>query len=285
MVFMPPGTSLELGGVDGVAGYHSDNYDGVSLNRATGLYDYHDYFFAAIASPGPGEANTVVASHELAEAVTDPRLDGWYNDAAMEYGQGEIADLATPATGEVGGYTVTQLWSNADDGINVPGNTGTPPAPTTNLPNSTVATSAQIPTTTPTPTTTPIPTPAPTPTPTTTPPVSPVVAPIFRGETRVRVKLGKPTRRTTAFQLDFDAPLDAATTGSTALYQVQQVVGRGKRGEKPRVVKVKSAVLGASGESVTLTLGGHLTNKPLRLTATGLTGADGAPVAPIETGL
>ena len=51
----------------------------VQISRpGDGLLKYNDYFFAAIASPGPGKPNTVVASHELAEAVTDPRLDGWY---------------------------------------------------------------------------------------------------------------------------------------------------------------------------------------------------------------
>ena len=58
-----------------------------------------------------------------------------------------------------------------------------------------------------------------------------------------------------------------------------------KRVHKLQVVKVKLAVLDASGETVTLTLGSHMTSKPLQLSVTGLTGASGAVVAPIETRL
>ena len=100
----------------------------------------------------------------------------------------------------------------------------------------------------------------------------------------MKVKIGKPRRKTTFFQLYFNAPLNAAA-GNTALYQVQQVVSQGKRGQKLQAVKVKSAVLGASGESVMLTLGSYRTNQPLQLKATGLTGENGASVAAFETRL
>jgi hypothetical protein len=51
------------------------------------------------------------------------------------------------------------------------------------------------------------------------------------------------------------------------------------------VVKVKSAVLDASGGAVMLTLSSYRMNKPLQLTVTGLTGVNGTPVAPVETRL
>jgi hypothetical protein len=86
--------------------------------------------FCALSDPfGPGPTgleNTVLASHELAETVTDPREDGWFNSAAMAANQqGEIADLAvdslTGQDGMLNGYMLTPLWSNIDNGVVAPG--------------------------------------------------------------------------------------------------------------------------------------------------------------------
>jgi hypothetical protein len=277
MVFLPPGVML---GPADAPGLHSDNYTySLIPDPKTGLLDYHDYFFAAVASSDTSLENTVVASHELAEAVTDPRLNGWFNDQAMMNGEGEVADLATPNTGIVGGYQVTQLWSNADGRIIVPGSTGTPPAPTTDQPNSTVATSA--PASTPTPTPTPTSTSAPTPTPT----VPPAVAPAFVGEMRLTTKSGKQHKKMTLYQLHFSGPLNPTVAQNTVLYEVEQVVSQGKKGVKMRPITVKSAVYSAANNSVTLTLGMHVNNKPLKLSAAGLQGTNGTTVAPIESDL
>jgi hypothetical protein len=99
MVYLPPGVSI------GAPGYHADNWT-YGFDPKVNAYAYKDYVFAAISySPG---GNTVVGSHELAEAATDPRIaQGWITSNYQE-----VADLATPNTTTLNGYQVTQLWSN-----------------------------------------------------------------------------------------------------------------------------------------------------------------------------
>ncbi len=86
---------------------------------------YHDrsasgLFYAVVPSPDcsgclaglqPLDALTSVASHELAEAVTDPVPgQGWYDDA-----NGEIGDICAWQNKQLGGYLVQRLWSNRAD--------------------------------------------------------------------------------------------------------------------------------------------------------------------------
>ncbi|HXM18379.1 MAG TPA: hypothetical protein VN934_06160 [Candidatus Tumulicola sp.] len=55
------------------------------------------------------EALTIVSSHELCEAITDPVPgSGWYDDA-----NGEIGDICAWKVKTLGGYQVQQEWSNA----------------------------------------------------------------------------------------------------------------------------------------------------------------------------
>jgi len=57
---------------------------------------------------GPLDALTSVASHELAEAITDPVPgQGWYDDS-----NGEIGDVCAWQNKKLGGYVVQTLWSN-----------------------------------------------------------------------------------------------------------------------------------------------------------------------------
>ena len=56
--------------------------------------------------------------------------------------------------------------------------------------------------------------------------------------------------------------------------------GRTKK-SAPKAVGISSATLGPGGTSVILVLGAYNTAKPLSLTATGLTGANNAAVAPV----
>jgi hypothetical protein len=53
----------------------------------------------------------------------------------------------------------------------------------------------------------------------------------------------------------------------------------------PRLISVRAAQPGAGGTSVTLLLGNYTANKPLTLTATGLTGTGGVAIATIFTKL
>jgi hypothetical protein len=57
---------------------------------------------------GPLDALTSVASHELAEAITDPVPgQGWYDDS-----NGEIGDVCAWQNKKLGSYVVQTLWSN-----------------------------------------------------------------------------------------------------------------------------------------------------------------------------
>jgi hypothetical protein len=67
-------------------------------------------------------------------------------------------------------------------------------------------------------------------------------------------------------------------------YDVIQQQGQGKK-SKAKTIAVRSATPGPGGTSVTLTLASFKTNKPLQLTAVGLTGANGATVANVITKL
>ena len=135
-VFTPPGTEVTDNGansVTGVLGYHQD-YTDASGNTV---------IYAVIPYPGAPNATltnlglngfqqlTGVSSHELAEAVTDPLQNAWYDDVRTTYGA-EIGDLAiaeynyaSSVFGTVDGYTVQREWSNLDDTSLLVGN----PAP------------------------------------------------------------------------------------------------------------------------------------------------------------
>jgi len=109
-VFTPPGVSVSLASdlsCQAFCGYH-DAIDG-------------QIFYAVVPSPDcPGcsvgstlDSLTVVCSHELAEAVTDPIPgQGWYWFADAN-DQGEIGDICAGQTKTVGDYQVQLEWSNA----------------------------------------------------------------------------------------------------------------------------------------------------------------------------
>jgi hypothetical protein len=52
---------------------------------------------------------TVVSSHELCEAITDPALDAWYDDSTGE----EIGDICNTVIQQFGGYNIQAEWSNS----------------------------------------------------------------------------------------------------------------------------------------------------------------------------
>ena len=116
----------------------------------------------------------------------------------------------------------------------------------------------------------------PTPTPT---PAGTAVAPVFLGEQRVFSGKGQ-HKRLRAFEFIFNGALNAGSAQSTANYHVTQ-----KKGRKLKVLRVKSAVENSSNTSVTITVGSFQTGKAAQAVITGLTGADGAAISPITTGL
>ena len=54
---------------------------------------------------------TEVSSHELAEAITDPELNAWWETGAGD----EIGDICNRQTTRLGGYLVQTEWSNAQN--------------------------------------------------------------------------------------------------------------------------------------------------------------------------
>jgi len=93
--------------------------------------------------------------------------------------------------------------------------------------------------------------------------------PLFTGKGKHKKIIG--------FTLVFSSALDAGTAGNGAHYLVTQP---GKKG-KTTVIKVKTATDTPANDSVALTLGTFKTNKPVQLTATGLTYAGGTALAPV----
>jgi hypothetical protein len=96
-----------------VPGFNTD-FCAWHFNGAAGAYALVPYQADAINCTGYGkgkavEASTFVATHEYAEAVTDPVSGGW-----VTKGGEEIADLCVgaPAT-SVGGHFASRLWDNS----------------------------------------------------------------------------------------------------------------------------------------------------------------------------
>jgi hypothetical protein len=112
------------------------------------------------------------------------------------------------------------------------------------------------------------------------PPPPPLVAPTFVNATRIVTGKGR-HKKVVGFMLNFSGSLGAADAQNVAHYHVTQMARRGRM----TAVPVLSATDSAAGNSVSLILGGFKKNKPLQLSATGLTGANGTMVAPIMTTL
>src|SRR5271166_5857746 len=115
-VFTPPNVVVNDGhgrisGRD-FGGYHYDFKDSLGQMVHYALIPYPDPTFTLAF-----QEQTFAASHELAEAVTDPELTGWYDGTPQT---GEIGDLAYPKGGLLNGYDVAQLWSNKDNGPVLP---------------------------------------------------------------------------------------------------------------------------------------------------------------------
>ncbi len=116
-VLLPPGVTVQISGgaasCSDFCGYHDAILDANGNPVA---------YYAVLPYPGcqgcmqaqngtllsDFDALTSVASHEVAEAVTDPVPgSGWYDDQ-----QGEIGDICAWQLAAPDGYTVQQLWSN-----------------------------------------------------------------------------------------------------------------------------------------------------------------------------
>ncbi len=105
-VYLPP----DVVSVDGTSkscqdycGYHNH------INKSL-FYAVEPYITCAGCNfGGILDSLTKVSSHELAEAVTDPALDAWWDPASGN----EIGDICNATTARLGTYLVQPQWSNA----------------------------------------------------------------------------------------------------------------------------------------------------------------------------
>jgi len=143
-VFLPSGVSVNLQGAtscNDFCGYHNVTPDGIVY-----VVDPYDDCVGCQFVPGDTLASsTIVTSHELCEAITDPQLNAWFEDATGEE-IGDICETAAPKVIRMFGAldaNAGQAWTitgsgttDATGNINVmltlaPGTTPGPPPPPT----------------------------------------------------------------------------------------------------------------------------------------------------------
>ena len=107
-VYLPPGVTSHLRNSlscvpGGFCGYHSH------IDR-TVFYAVEPFITCNGCNFGASilDSLTKVSSHELCEAITDPALNGWYDDSSGE----EIGDICNRGVQELGGFTIQTEWSN-----------------------------------------------------------------------------------------------------------------------------------------------------------------------------
>ena len=137
-VFTPPNIVVSQGGSrsngypTGFAGYHNSFVDSAGqLVRYAVIPD--PIGNDQVAGLTAFQQQTAAASHELAEAVTDPDGTSWWdntNDTTSGYEIGDFANLNTD-TIYLNGYVVEKLWSNAAGGLVTPVGATLTPTPIT----------------------------------------------------------------------------------------------------------------------------------------------------------
>jgi hypothetical protein len=129
MIHFPAGVSISMDGATSCqqfCAYHAS----VTHGSGTIYYGVMPDFSGACSSCG-GESTsfngtTVVASHEVAEAITDPNIGvanatndehqlGWYDDQ-----NDEIGDVCEGQSVTFAGYRVTEVWSNKQNACAAP---------------------------------------------------------------------------------------------------------------------------------------------------------------------
>ena len=101
-VFLAPGVKIQ--NEDKAVGYHT--------RSDWGFHEIMIHFDNYVLDVASRDVAAVTYSHEMAETITDPDLDGWYDDALGI--QGEIGDVCEGHLALAGGYSIQQEWSEAD---------------------------------------------------------------------------------------------------------------------------------------------------------------------------
>jgi len=84
-VFLPAGMKVTMGGAScsTFCGYHGHfNYGGLDIRYA--VFPYLDCNACKLSTMSVADMITIVTSHEIREAVTDPQLNAWYDDTGYE---------------------------------------------------------------------------------------------------------------------------------------------------------------------------------------------------------
>jgi hypothetical protein len=121
--FAPPGVTVTANGQSSVhdfAGYHDVFTDsaGVAVYYVVVPYPAGDVVSGQL---NPFQQQTLILSHEVSEAITDPDTQtGWFDPV-----QGEIGDVAVGRYGLLDGYVVQAVWSQADGEVVLPTDTTT----------------------------------------------------------------------------------------------------------------------------------------------------------------
>lgn len=111
-VFLPQGVTSTLDGSSSCQQYCG--YHGSAGSIYYALMPYADC--VGCSQDNELDTLTVIASHELAEAITDPYWTansgtGWFDDNTGE----EIGDVCTGNTTQLGNYMVQQVWSQSQN--------------------------------------------------------------------------------------------------------------------------------------------------------------------------
>jgi hypothetical protein len=110
--FTTPGTVVTAGGQNSIndfAGYHDLFSDSAGARVYYAVIPYPTGNITNVPLT-PFQQETVILSHEISEGMTDPdTVTGWFDPRL-----GEIGDIADGLVGQLGGYEVQAIWSQAD---------------------------------------------------------------------------------------------------------------------------------------------------------------------------
>jgi hypothetical protein len=120
-IYFPAGVRITLQGgasCSSFCGYHGHfNYNGTDVKYA--VFPYTNCLACSLPGKAVADILTIVTSHEIREAVTDPDLNSWFDAGGYE-ADDKCAWHHLYQT-NTGGYWVQPEWSNGGNGFPGPG--------------------------------------------------------------------------------------------------------------------------------------------------------------------